>query len=325
MEKFMARALKIARTFEEQVQILESRKLNISCCESAKAFLTNNNYYRVSAYFKPYYNIETDEEFKDWVTIEHVNNLYMFDSELRKLMLPILEKSEVAFRTHLAYYFAHEKGALGYQDRGNFYDNHFHRGMMNNIGKVTNNPKEKFLQFYKNNYDDQYPIWVLIEALTFGTISKFYGNMKNADKAKLSRQFYNGLDRTFLENWIQVLVVARNICAHHGRMFNREIMLPLIRDDMRDKILPGYEKRVFSVMLICKEIIRDESMWNHFVYELMYLIDKYEFTHYQAMGLPEEWQQHFVSSPLALKRINTKLFVKKKYDIFENKIKSRHL
>ena len=324
---FMAntRVLKNAKTFEEQVKILEGRNLNIDSFDDAKEFLINNNYYRVSAYFKPYYDPMVGEEFKEWVNIEHIKALYQFDSDLRKLMLPIFEKVEVAFRTHLAYFMAHEQGALAYHDSSNFYDARFHSRMINEIKKVTSRPKEKFLQFYKNQYGSQFPIWVLIEALSFGVISKIYGNMLTADKTKLCNQFYNGLNNQFLKNWIQALVVSRNVCAHHGRLFNREILAPNIPHDMRNKLMPGYEKRIFTVMLMSKELIDNKHMWNHFVYELMYLIDKYNFTHFHAMGLPVDWQQHFVSNPIVLKQIKIKLQLKKIFDKIENRIKNKHI
>ncbi len=291
----MTKILKPAKKFNEQVELLESRKLSVDSYDSAKKFLMNNNYYRVSAYFKPYYNVKVGEEFKSSITMEHIKNLYMFDSDLRKLMIPILEKVEVAFRTHLAYYFAHEKGGLGYRNNSNFHNQNYYKKMIENIDKDIDRSKEKFIKFYKQNYNAKYPIWVLIEALSFGMISKFYGNMKNTDKAKLSRDFYNGLDRTFLENWIQTLVVTRNICAHHGRLFNREIMMPKLLKNMQSKINKGYEKRIFSVLLICKELIDNKSMWNDFTKDLIYIVEKYDFNHFQAMGFPENWQEYLTS------------------------------
>ena len=320
-----SRALKDAKTFQEQVQILESRKLDIDCCNSAEAFFACNNYYRVSAYFKPYYDPAIGEEFKKWVTIDHIKDLYQFDSELRKLMLPIMEKVEVSFRTHLAYFIAHEKGSLGYLQVNNFIDASMHAGLIKEIGKVTSRPKERFLGFYKKEYGSQFPIWVLIEALSFGVISKMYGNLLIADKKKLCSQFYGGLGHKFLKNWMEGLVVVRNVCAHHGRFFNREFLSPKIPYAMKPKITPGYERRIFTYMLISKELIDDKHMWNHFVYELMYMMDKYDFTHEQAMGMPNDWQMHFISSPAVLKWIRLKLRAKKLFDRIENSFKSRHI
>lgn len=310
-DKNMQKPLKEPKKFDEQVNILKDRKLDIPNEEEAIYFLRNNNYYRVSAYFKPLYNVKRGEIFKKGSSFQHIRDLYIFDSDLRKILVPILEKVEVAFRTHLAYYFAHQKGALGYEDKNNFFKCDLHDGLLENISKVTNNPKEKFLQFHKKKYNNRYPIWVLVEALSFGTISKFYSNMKNVDKTALCKMFYDGLDKRFLGNWIQVLVIARNICAHHGRLFNREIMTPLINKDMRGIINVGYEKRIFSVLLITKKLIKDKSLWNNFVYDLMYIIDKNNFTHFAAMGFQDDWQKHFVSSNKVLKQIKVKLLIKK--------------
>ena len=319
----MAKPLKSPKTFTDQIGILASRKLIIRDKTDAEEFFKHNNYYRVSAYFRPYYKVNNgviQDEFKNWVTLEHVRNLYSFDSELRRMIVPILERVEVAFRTHLAYYFAHNKGSLAYLDSTNFYDAHSHNKLVTNINDVTKYPKDEFIKHYKKEYNDQYPIWVIIEALSFGNLSKFYSNMITADKTQLCNTFYKGTHHDQIKNWMECMVVLRNICAHHGRVFNRSMTKPNFRN--RNFIIqPGYENRIYSMLLIMKTLIDDDKMWNHFVYELRYIMDKYGFTHHQAMGLPSGWEGSFVSKSAAMKKIELKLKMKKIYDKIENKIR----
>lgn len=323
MGKNMARILKSPKTFSDQICILENRKLKISSRDFAEKFLRHNNYYRVSAYFRPYYKITNgaiQDEFKEWVTFDHIKNLYYFDSELRRMLVPVLERIEVAFRTHLAYYFAHKKGPLAHMDQTNFVNSNKHSQFLNMVNEITRDPKDEFLKHYKIEYSDQYPIWVIIEALSFGNLSKFYSNMKNSDKTQFCNEFYNGVHHDQLKNWMLCMVVLRNICAHHGRVFNRAMMMPNFKN-RNYNIIQGYENRIYSMLLIMKNLVEDDGLWNHFVYELKYVIDKYNFAYQKSMGFVDYWEFSFISNKWTHNKIMIKLRLKKIYDAIENKIR----
>ena len=53
-----------------------------------------------------------------------------------------------------------------------------------------------------------------IEVFSFGTLSKFYKNMKNVDKKVVAKSF--GIGYTYLESWLESISYVRNICAHYG-------------------------------------------------------------------------------------------------------------
>ena len=73
--------------------------------------------------------------------------------------------------------------------------------------------------FSKYTSEQDLPSWMLFEELTIGEISNIY-KILNADDAKAIASVY----KTYfgdLEKWIKVLVVIRNISAHHSRLWNR--------------------------------------------------------------------------------------------------------
>ena len=39
-----------------------------------------------------------------------------------------------------------------------------------------------FVKFHIDNYDNQFPLWVISELFTFGTLSYFYNVLATADK-----------------------------------------------------------------------------------------------------------------------------------------------
>ena len=65
------------------------------------------------------------------------------------------------------------------------------------------------------------PIYALVEVFSFGTLSKFYKNMKNGDKKIVAKSF--GVGYTYLESWLESIVYVRNICAHYGRLYNAKL------------------------------------------------------------------------------------------------------
>ncbi len=100
-------------TFEEQVQILRSRNLIIDDEGIAISVLQNINYYRLSAYLLTY---KIKDGSYNGASIMDAYRLYQFDQKLRKLILPMLENVEIAFRTHIAYLIAHKYGAIEYEN-----------------------------------------------------------------------------------------------------------------------------------------------------------------------------------------------------------------
>ena len=48
--------------------------------------------------------------------------------------------------------------------------------------EFENNKKVMFVKFHIDNYDNQFPLWVISELFTFGTLSYFYNDLTTADK-----------------------------------------------------------------------------------------------------------------------------------------------
>ncbi len=67
-------------------------------------------------------------------------------------------------------------------------------------------------------------IYVLVEIFSFGTLSKFYKNMKNIDKKEVAKEF--GVGYTYFESWLESISYVRKICAHYGRLYNAKLSKP---------------------------------------------------------------------------------------------------
>ena len=139
------------------------------------------------------------------VTFEHIVELYLLNSNFRQLIFPEIEKVEINVRCRISNFFAENYGVLGYYDSDKY-----------------RNSKAPFVKKFRENYEGgQLPIYALVEVFSFGTLSKFYKNMKNGDKKIVAKLFCVGY--TYLESWLESIAYVRNICAHYGRLYNAKL------------------------------------------------------------------------------------------------------
>ena len=75
------------KTFAEQIQILQSHGLSIQDTAKAEFYLSQLNYYRLAAYCIPFEIDHATHQITHGTTFEDVLNLYIFDRELRLLLM----------------------------------------------------------------------------------------------------------------------------------------------------------------------------------------------------------------------------------------------
>lgn len=278
--------LKQPKTFSEQIKILKDRGLVIKNEENAKFILSNINYYRFTAYLLQFKDI--DNTYKDNITFEHINSLYMFDKELRTLLLDILGTIEISFRTYIAYTLAINHGTIGYLRKEIYIDKDFYNDFMLNLeSEKHKNYKKLFIKHHMDKYDGKLPIWVAVEIMTFGMMSKLYSNMLPADKSFIKNNLCN-LNVKILDTWLQSLTHLRNQCAHYGRIYNYD--LPIIKIKKEYKQYSIDNKKIFSYIIAIKHICVNKEVWNRFFINLQDIINKYqEYIDLRCIGFPRNW------------------------------------
>ena len=60
--------------------------------------------------------------------------------------------------------------------------------------EIENNKKVLFVRHPIDNYDDQFPLWVISELFTFGMLSYFYYDLTTADKKAFAGADYKKYD-----------------------------------------------------------------------------------------------------------------------------------
>ena len=276
-------------TIEEQIKNLKEIGLVVADEEYAKKILNDISYFRlIKAYSLGFkgknsnYNVD--------VTFEQIVELYLFNANFRQITFTQIEKIEINCRCRISNYFAQTYGVLGYVDSENFADIEYHNIFLKDIEEeISRNSKAPFVRNFRENYEGgQLPIYALVEVFSFGTLSKFFKNMKNPDKKAVAKTF--GIGYTYLESWLESISYVRNICAHYGRLYNAKLSkTPLLYKEYLEAGIGN--NRMFGILLCMKHILKNDSRWNLYVQDIEILIDKYEKVDIRTMGFPENWKE----------------------------------
>lgn len=280
--------LKSPLSYEEQTELLKSRNLTVSNESFCSKKLQHINYYRLSAYFYPFY--EDANRFKDGVKFEEILQLYYFDKEFRNLIFYSIEKIEVYLRTQLAHAISQRAGAFGYSDVLMFHDQVKHQEIMNTIKSETSRSKEIFVNEYFKKYDERrLPIWAMVEIISFNTLSKIFANLKEKYRKEILKEL--DVKPLVFENWLHTLTYVRNICAHHSRLWNKTLAIEPKKPKNQKVFELLNSKKIFyviSMILFMLEKIDDEEL--NFKNEIKKLTLKYPNVNLFSMGFIKEWE-----------------------------------
>jgi abortive infection bacteriophage resistance protein len=131
--------------------------MEISDLTQAEFYLQHLNYYRLGAYWLPFESDHTTHIFRSGTKFEEVLNLYLFDRELRLLMLDAIERVEVSIRSQWAYQIAHLHNPHGHLDATLAVNN---SRWQKNLAKLTmevNRSDENFIKHLITTYSEALP------------------------------------------------------------------------------------------------------------------------------------------------------------------------
>lgn len=287
---------KKALTASEQVELLKSRGLVVEDEKLAIHTLTHINYYRLSAYIYPFFKDKENHLFKERVTFQDILDVYNFDRELRLLLLDAIERIEVSIRTNIIYVLSLKYGSFWLSDKDIFYNESRYRGNVEKLKEELSRSDEKFLKHYFSKYsEDIPPAWISLEIASFGIVSLLFKNLKSTkDMKEISNRY--GLNHITFTSWLHSLTYVRNLCAHHSRVWNRELGIPPsvpknIGGVWLNKSESYKNDRVFYIIAILIYFLDVLNHPNEFIEKLHKLINDYPIIDLAAMGFPKNWKE----------------------------------
>lgn len=334
---------KPAKNNQELIKEWKNRGLQINDETRTSRYLDFIGYYRLSAYTIPFQipNSTTLHNFKPNVSFDDILDLYVFDRELRLLIMDAIERIEVAIRTQICNVHSLAKNddglildAFWYLNEHHFFNKFSHFRLLANIEKqlldeknkldsdiknidkrknisheqksllIERAQKENFLRHYLTQYDKPKlpPSWMVMEMLTWGELSHLYAGLKSAAiKKEIATNL--GVNAEILESWLKALNSIRNICAHHGRLWNKELGVAIkIPTSSKIKWLSTtpqcselynvqFKRRVYSILTVLQSLLYTISPNSTWANRLKALLERYPSVPRVNMGMPINWEE----------------------------------
>ncbi len=315
--------MKEFKTINEQIDILKNRGLIFNDENKAKDLLISNNYYNIiNGYKDLFITLGTKDNFLNGTTFEEIYSLYDFDKKIKDILLEYILKIENNLRSYIAYYFSKFHGNDNYLKLDSF-DN------FNNLSNVSIDTKQKRIKNIQDlianihkeigktinakNYINHYlvnygfvPMWVLVNILSFGTLSKFLELMKQNERIYIS-QHYNISENELIQH-TKMLAYFRNLCAHDDRIYNTKLPKYLYIPDNKYHTLLNIPKHnnmylygkndLFSLIITLKVMLLPEefnTLYNKIngriisLSKKMYVISIDDVLN--KMNFPKNWQE----------------------------------
>ena len=315
---------------DQQLELLRQRGLLIDDYAKAYACLGRIGYYRLSGYLYafrvrsdvccPYPRHATTrrterlvlDEYKAGSTFRDCMTLYIFDKKLRVLMLDALERVEIALRVDIAHLLG-KRNTFAY-----LYPEEFHPSFSQEISLRTGMTKqhewlrkqadliirsgEEFVSHNKRKTGLPLAIWIACEVWDFGATTKIFGGLKEEDQDCISQKYCIRNGRIFA-SWLETLNYLRNVCAHHSRLWNRNMERQPKLPDQREVVWvnsfvsnPHALARCFLQILMLAHLIKKlnpNSSWPMRVIGHIKTFPQLDHVglNLAGMGAPVQWRE----------------------------------
>ncbi|MDT2006662.1 hypothetical protein FXW78_22380 [Rhodococcus opacus] len=145
-----------------------------------------------------------------------------------------------------------------------------HAKWLRKVGQEQDRSKEEFVKHFKRKYGGPLPVWVVTEILDFGGLSRLYEGLKQRDRDDIAASFdlkdNSGAGHgAALVSWMKNLNYIRNTCAHHSRLWNRNIDVQLSYRhlsaiaDLQHAASPATTKRVYASLAVLAYLLNHVS------------------------------------------------------------------
>ncbi len=296
-------------SYDEQLNLLERKGLEFPDRDEAIRLLKEHSYFDLINGYKYPFKKEGGN-YKLHTTFEDIHLLYCFDDDIRFALIRAIMEVEIHIKSLLSYAFCECFGSDEEQylnpDNYNCLGNEVFQKFKAIVQNTLNDcDKFSYMKHQKDMYGNV-PLWVLVKALTFGTISKMYSFQKPQIQVQICKEF-KSVSENALETFLDLLTRFRNVCAHNERLFDYKYYKRGIVDtDIHAKLQIGKRngqykkgKSDFFAALIALKYLLSESSFNMLIDDIDESMERlFNSTHqlqpeqlYKYMGLPSNWRE----------------------------------
>ena len=293
-------------TYDEQITFLEKKKgLIISNKEYAKKILLKIGYFPLINGYKEIFKEPINNQFQKGTSFEDIYELYDFDNDLRNIFIKYILLAERNIKSSLSYHFCKEYGDLqsDYLNVNNYDYTGKKKSIIDKMVKIMSGPLRYdsdyiHIRHYMTTYH-YVPLWVLMNVLTIGQLSKIYASQKGRIQIRVCRDF-GPLKINEMGKMLAVMTKFRNVCAHNDRLFDFRTKDALLDRNIYERLQIPKEKGrytygkndLYAQVIILKLLLSTED-FHKFFHDLKMCFKKHSI-HKEIlgkMGFPENWQR----------------------------------
>lgn len=303
--------VKVFRTIQEQISILESKGLIIDDYLFTEDILIRENYFFISGYRHLFLKSPKDRNFIKGTTFRELYALFNFDRQVRNIVfknLLIIEnnlKSIISYQLSKKYGFR-EKDYLRPENFTKVPDKQ--RQLNDTLKKMkrqirVNGAQHSATSHYLNNYG-YIPLWVVVKVLSFGIVGELYTVMKREDQEEIANIYDLSIDN--LLTYLPILSNYRNLCAHEDILYDHRTQKIIGDTKYHDGLdIPTTDGEyiygkddLFALIIILKQLLRPEEfrlLINELSYEIDILCGKLKVINIgkvlDTMGFPRNFRE----------------------------------
>lgn len=298
-------------TYEQQInKLINEKHLQISDRTHAKEILKDIGYFAlIGGYKTPFINPMT-RIYQNNASFDDVLALYQFDLSLRELVFKYLCLVERKIRQLVSYAFCSKHGELqsAYLNSNNYNNNQKNASDIARLIQLldyhaNHNTEHKYVLHQRTVYNNV-PLWVLVNTLTYGQISKFYALLPFQMQSDISKEFPKVNERE-LEQYLKILTLFRNVCAHNERLYSFRIQIDFPDTVLHNKL--GITKKgnqytlgkrdLFGLVIAFRYLLPKQDFLE-FKRSLIRILSRYTKSSHQinknellnTMGFPSNWE-----------------------------------
>ncbi len=265
--------LKPTLEFQDQLDLLKSRKLLIPDETKALSYLKFNSYYHLNIYFKHFQQrtgfVDSTGrelfEFKEGCEFDHIVKIHEDDKALRGLYLEALQPVELLFRTTLSYYIGIKKGSGCFylKDPKLYYDlNRIERLRERFEDILRSSGSNPIVQHHAIKYSGRYPLFVIFELTSFNFLVEFFECLTFGFQNSFATRFFLLKNAIDLKLWFRCINDLRNVCAHQNYLFTRLFNAdPVFQDN---SLLYSFNKKTLFAYTIVMGYFSKQKEWLDF-------------------------------------------------------------
>lgn len=128
--------------------------------------------------------------------------------------------------------------------------------------------------------------------MSLGQLSKWVSGFTHGqDRQAIAKNY--GIDEIVLTSFLHHLTIVRNVCAHHGRLWNRrfgfQAKIPKKPKQLHQSLNQQQSKHLYSTLVMLEYMMNIISPDHHWKVRLVSILEKNAISKPVMMGFPNEW------------------------------------